>query len=312
MSKEKQYRYSEIFRSIQGEGVYTGVPTAWIRLWGCNFECKGFRQKDLDDPSSWVLPYKDFDPKSIIVMEELPVWEYGCDSSYSFAKQFRHLAHISTISEIVDKLTETMKSPWNPTGKFLHEKSKQEQHMAFTGGEPMMSQAAVQAIMEEFARRENAPRFVTVETNGTQPIKDELANFIREKFYPSEDFGGIVQDCRGTPEWFWSVSPKLRSSGEKWADAIKPEVVAAYSDASDCGQLKFVVDSSDRTWYEVDKAVAEFREAGVTWPVHIMPVSATKEGQEDIQKQVCVQAMERGFNFAARVHCWVFGNTLGS
>ena len=27
---DKKYIYSEIFHSIQGEGHYTGVPTAWI------------------------------------------------------------------------------------------------------------------------------------------------------------------------------------------------------------------------------------------------------------------------------------------
>ena len=30
--KERKYYYSEIFYSIQGEGHYTGVPTAWIRF----------------------------------------------------------------------------------------------------------------------------------------------------------------------------------------------------------------------------------------------------------------------------------------
>ena len=28
--EEKKYYYSEIFYSIQGEGHYTGVPTAWL------------------------------------------------------------------------------------------------------------------------------------------------------------------------------------------------------------------------------------------------------------------------------------------
>lgn len=311
MSKEKQYRYSEIFRSIQGEGEYTGVPTAWLRMWGCNFECAGFGQKNLDDRSTWELPYLDFDPKSIIAVEQLPVWHTGCDSSYSWAKQFRHLAHINTVPGIVDKITDILKSPWNPTGTFLHEKSKQEQHMAFTGGEPMMSQVAMQSIMQEFADRKNAPRFVTVETNGSLPISDELTDFIHKKFYPSEDFGGIVQDARGTPEWFWSVSPKLRASGEKWEEAIRPDVLAGYSDASDAGQLKFVVDGTERTWYEVDKAVEEFREAGIYWPVWIMPVGADLEGQNSVAAAICDQAQDRGFNISARVHVYIYGNAIG-
>ena len=41
---EKKYYYSEIFHSIQGEGEYTGVPTAWIRFFLCNLQCNGFGQ----------------------------------------------------------------------------------------------------------------------------------------------------------------------------------------------------------------------------------------------------------------------------
>ena len=33
-------RVLEIFDSIQGEGVYTGYPTTFIRLAGCNLKCK--------------------------------------------------------------------------------------------------------------------------------------------------------------------------------------------------------------------------------------------------------------------------------
>jgi len=75
--------YSEIFKSIQGEGHYTGVPTTWLRFFGCNLECNGFGQDDPTDPSTYQLPYKDFDIIDTQVIEELPVWKYGCDSSYS-------------------------------------------------------------------------------------------------------------------------------------------------------------------------------------------------------------------------------------
>lgn len=312
MSREKEYRYSEIFMSFQGEGHYTGVPTVWIRLWGCNLECNGFGQKDVSNPDTWVLPLNDFDVKSVNSVEDLPVWHTGCDSSYSWSKRFRGLAQKGTASEIVDKLEECLRSPHNPHGKFLNHHSGQETHLAFTGGEPMMSQPAMIAIMEEFAKRDNAPRFVTVETNGTRPIKDELDDFIRRKFFMTSEQGGIVDDSRGSPEWFWSVSPKLRVSGEPWEKAIKPDVVEAYSDASGAGQLKYVVDNDNRTWFEVDKATEEFRQAEIMWPVWVMPVGADTDMQEETAEVVALGAIDRGFNVAARVHAYVFGNKIGT
>ena len=33
-----------MFYSIQGEGRWVGVPSVFLRLFGCNFECAGFGQ----------------------------------------------------------------------------------------------------------------------------------------------------------------------------------------------------------------------------------------------------------------------------
>ena len=35
---ERKYHYSEIFHSIQGEGHYTGLTTAWIIFLLCNLQ----------------------------------------------------------------------------------------------------------------------------------------------------------------------------------------------------------------------------------------------------------------------------------
>ena len=32
-------KISEIFYSIQGEGIYQGIPQVFIRFWGCNLHC---------------------------------------------------------------------------------------------------------------------------------------------------------------------------------------------------------------------------------------------------------------------------------
>ena len=42
MSKLK---ISELFYSIQGEGRYMGVPSVFLRTFGCNFTCSGFGMK---------------------------------------------------------------------------------------------------------------------------------------------------------------------------------------------------------------------------------------------------------------------------
>ena len=35
-------KVSEIFYSAQGEGRFVGVPSVFLRTFGCNFTCPGF------------------------------------------------------------------------------------------------------------------------------------------------------------------------------------------------------------------------------------------------------------------------------
>ena len=53
---DKQYYYSEIFHSAQGEGMYTGVPGPWLRYFMCNLQCNGFGQDDPTNPETYRLP----------------------------------------------------------------------------------------------------------------------------------------------------------------------------------------------------------------------------------------------------------------
>jgi organic radical activating enzyme len=333
----KKYKYSEIFGdTFQGEGYYCGVPTVWVRFFGCNFNCDGFGQDDPTNPATWSLDYQTVDISSIKRMEDLPVFNRGCDSSYSWAKKYHHLAPTATVEQICDQLEDFLKKGGhNPEGKFLHPKSGQWTHLAFTGGEPMMNQNAIVDIMLEFARRGNVPKYVTVETNGTQKARSKFAeylsgerdsaldydyNALKDTFYmrdlinmKAENYIGLDAEeeaLRGI-EWFWSVSPKLYLSGEQKADALQPDVVAEYARLSNHGQLKYVCDGSDRAWQEVEEFTAAFREAGVQWPVWIMPVGATVEGQNKVAAKVAEEACRRGYNVAARVHCYIFGNTVG-
>lgn len=290
-------KYSETFYSAQGEGKYIGIPSLWLRFFMCNLQCNGFGQKDPTNPKTYELPYETVDISNINRVEDLPVFEKGCDSSYTWSKRFKHLMTDRSVEETVDNLTALL-----PGGKFQHPKSKQWTHMVFTGGEPMLkkSQEGMIAILKEFANRDNLPKNVTVETNGTQPITPELEKFIDEYFFTH---GG---------DWFWSVSPKLWSTaGEKAKKAIVPEVVGGYAKAGRHGQLKFVVNGSEESWKEVEENVDRFRQAGCNFPVWIMGVGGTLEGLKVTEAMIADEAIQRGYNYTSRVHVHIYGNAIG-
>ena len=296
---EKRYYYSEIFHSIQGEGHYTGVPTAWIRFFLCNLQCNGFGQIDPSDPSTYELPFETYDVSQVKRVEDLPVWDKGCDSSYTWAKKYKHLMGQETPTVLANKIVDVLKTDSNPDGLFLHPVTKQRQHLCITGGEPLMvtGQTATVGIYEELEKQNNLPSSMTFETNGTQKLKQ-----------PFIDWANRIDT-----EIFFSVSPKLWSvAGEKAEKAIKPEIVAEYYNTSKTGQLKFVCGHKDEQWDEMEEAIAKFKSAGVDWPIWVMPVGAREEEQKDSAGAVAKRAFQRGYNVAARVHVYLFGNAIGT
>lgn len=326
--KENKIYYSEIFgNTIQGEGQYTGVPTVWIRFFLCNLECAGFGQDTPSKPETYKsLESKLIDLVNITDIKDLPVFEYGCDSAYSVAKRYKHLQKHETVSEIVDRIQALL-----PDGKFFHPVTKQPIHFAFTGGEPMINQDAIVQILEEFSKRDMKLKYVTFESNGTKPIKQNLVDCLVQKI----DMESL--------EVLWSVSPKLlHTAGEQRKKAIKPENFSDYyhelinwckwsgrwSSANDSFydlikmQIKFVANGTEETWNEINEVVAlcneydlKYRRDKITF--WIMPVGGTLEGQEGKIEghigagQIADEAIKRGFNVAARVHNYLWSNVVG-
>ena len=290
-------KYSETFFSAQGEGKYVGIPSLWMRFFLCNLQCNGFGQKDPTDPSTYELPYEKLDITDITNVFDLPVFDKGCDSSYTWAKKYSHLITDKTVQEACDELTALL-----PRGKFIHPDTGQETHMVFTGGEPMLknTQPAMMGVLEEFQKRENMPNYVTIETNGTRPITQELADYIAWFTYD------------GTREWYWSLSPKLwATAGEQSKKAIKPEVIGRYAEVSPHGQLKYVVNGTDESWREVEENTRMFRDAGCNFPVWIMGVGGTFEGLVQTEASIADEAIRRGYYYTSRVHVHIYGNAIG-
>ena len=296
---EPSLKYSETFYSAQGEGQYVGIPSLWMRFFLCNLQCNGFGQKDPTDPSTYELPYETIDISDITNVFDLPVFEKGCDSSYTWSKKYKHLITDKTVEEAVDELTSLL-----PHSQFVHPVTGQSAHMVFTGGEPMLknTQPGMINIVEEFKRRKNMPKNVTVETNGTKPISDEIAEWIQREYSNWAD----------GREWYLSLSPKLwATAGEKSKKAIKPDVIGRYAEVSPHGQLKFVVNGTDESWKEVEENTKLFRDAGCNFPVWIMGVGGTFEGLVQTEATIADEAIQRGYNYTSRVHVHIYGNAIG-
>ena len=146
---------------------------------------------------------------------------------------------------------------------------------------------------------QNLPASITWETNGTQKLTSEFVDLVDSPLFE--------------PEAFFSVSPKLWTvAGEKREKAIKPDIVKSYYDISKKGQLKFVVGQTQEEWDELDEVVDLFRDAGVDYPVWIMPVGAREEEQQATAGDVARMAFQRGYNVSGRMHVYLFGNAIGT
>lgn len=285
MSKLK---VAEIFYSIQGEGRYAGVPSVFLRTFGCNFECRGFampkgeKTTEPEDIASVVHLYNNY--------EDLPLANTGCDSYASWHPGFKHLSPTMEALEVVNKMEDLIpNNTWmQPDGHDIH--------LVITGGEPLLGwQRAYPELIGQC--QYNGLTNITFETNGTQRL--------------TKDFYDWLTSIGANVSLFtFSVSPKLSCSGESWADAIQPEIVAEYETVGNA-YLKFVVSTMDDV-LEVEKAVAEYQAAGFTGPVYLMPVGGTVDTYNLNTKQVAQLAMERGYRYSPRLQVDIWRNAWGT
>jgi 7-carboxy-7-deazaguanine synthase len=292
-------RYSEMFWSFQGEAELAGTPSVWLRFFGCNLECNGFGQDHPTQPDTWELPYKDFDLIAVDRLENLPVWNKGCDSSYSWSNKFKHLAKDTDVDGACDQIESLL-----PLGKFTHPVSQQENMLSFTGGEPMLQQKQMKEIVNTLVQRGNIPKLITVETNGTKKLNKELQTYINEYLY---DIG---------VRWHWAISPKLFNTSGEVGQVLVDTFMSYIDSTKSTGIIKFVCNGSEESWQEIEYCANEIRlfskRAEISTPdIWIMPVGATKEEQENVES-ICNSAMQKGYKVATRNHCYVYGNKIGT
>ena len=290
-------KVSELFYSLQGEGRFVGVPSVFLRTYGCNFTCSGFgckpgeKSTGADDVAEVVHMYNNF--------LELPLVETGCDSYASWHPAFKHLSPTYETADLVtNMLALTPNNMWQ-------QNNGNDVHLVITGGEPLLGWQRAYGELLEHPRMKDL-RNITFETNGTQRLSDDFKDVLNKWYGGTEDSDPCTPAGR---EITFSVSAKLSASGESWADAIKPEIVVEYQDWG-YTYLKFVVETQEHV-DEAVKAVDAYRAAGFDGSVYLMPQGGVVDPYESNKLNIANICCERGFNYSPRLHVDLWGNGWG-
>ena len=288
MSKIK---VAELFYSIQGEGRYMGVPSVFLRTFGCNFKCAGFgmprgvlsTEVETISFAHANTPFTNY--------KDLPLVSTGCDSYASWHPDFKDLSPMLESDAIVNRIMEIL--PYNEW---------RDEHLVITGGEPLLGwQRAYEDLISNHKMR--GLKEITFETNGTQKLQSGFKTFFQEWKKPPL---GLNSDKEIT----FSVSAKLPCSGEKWEEAILPEVVCEYEEVG-YTYLKFVV-ATDRDKVDAEMAVYEYRKAGFKGPVYVMPVGGVERVYNLNNRHVAEIAMRKGWRYSDRLQVPLFKNEWGT
>jgi 7-carboxy-7-deazaguanine synthase len=291
-------KISELFYSAQGEGRFVGVPSVFLRTFGCNFTCAGFgcrpgeRSTGADEVAEIVHMFERF--------EDLPLVETGCDSYASWHPAYKHLSPNYETTEVVDRMLAL-----TPNHEWI-QRNGNDVHLVITGGEPLLGWQRAYEELLSHASMLNLQN-LTFETNGTQALQPAFRQYLLNWTLNSK-YNSLAQ--KRTPAALtFSVSPKLSASGESWEDAIQPKIVVDYEWVGTV-YLKFVVDSQAH-FEEVDQAVSEYRAAGFKGKVFVMPQGGVAVPYEKNRVNVANWALERGYNYSPRLHVDLWGNGWG-
>jgi organic radical activating enzyme len=176
-----------------------------------------------------------------------------------------------------------------------------DEHLVITGGEPLLGwQRAYPDLLDHPTMQ--GLKEITFETNGTQPFDPKFRQYLLNWSLGNKE--------RGRNALTFSVSAKLPCSGERWEEAIVPEVVCAYEEVG-YTYLKLVV-ATEQDLIDAERAVEEYRTAGFMGPVYVMPVGGVERVYTLNNRAVAEMAMRKGWRYSDRLQVPLFKNEWGT
>jgi len=290
MSKIK---VAELFYSIQGEGRYMGVPSIFLRTFGCNFTCDGFgmprgeKTNERHIIAERIAEFKDY--------RDLPLVHTGCDSYASWDPRFKDLSPVVETDGLAESII-----------NLLPHKEWKDEHLVITGGEPLLGWQRAYPDLLNHPKMEGLKE-ITFETNGTQPLSPEFRHYLLDWTLNPR---GVPGGKRGRESLTFSVSAKLPCSGEAWEDAIKPDIVMQYEEVGHT-YLKFVI-ATEQDFADAECAIGAYRAAGFKGHVYLMPVGGVESVYEMNNRKVADLAMKHGLRYSDRLQVPLFKNEWGT
>ena len=239
----------EIFHSIQGEGKSIGVPSVFVRTSLCNLHC---------------------------------IW---CDTDYTWNWVGTRFPHVH---DALPGYRKFQKKEW------IEECSVQsiaEEVAAFpcknvilTGGEPMLQQAGLAALMRVLRSLSIDYRFET-ETNGT--------------LKPTPEFDAAIDQ--------YNVSPKLANSNNSQKLRERPAVLRFFAQ-SEKANFKFVL-ATPTDLEEVLRLMAAYQiPAEKIW---LMPEATERQTLQEKREWLVDICKNYGFRYSDRLHVQIWGSKKG-
>jgi organic radical activating enzyme len=239
----------EIFFSIQGEGKSVGIPSVFVRTALCNLHC---------------------------------IW---CDTDYTWNWKGTRFPHVNDAKPGYQKFD---KKEWIAECDIAEVATEVAafpcRNVILTGGEPMLQQTGLVALMT--ALRNVSPEYrFEVETNGTM--------------LPSPEFDAAIDQ--------YNVSPKLENSGNVRRLREKPAAYRFFA-GSPKANFKFVV-AAKNDLAEVLSLIGTYGIAPEK--VWLMPEGTSAKALASRRRWLVEICKQHGFRYSDRLHVQIWGAKKG-
>ncbi len=196
---EAKIKVGRIELKLQTDGYYSGNPSVFVEVFGCNLSCPKLNSKHV--PSETPKHYETVGDISTGLIHT------GCDHAHAWHKDYYWLNSTQTVTQICERILDVLPDrSWVAlSGKPIH--------LIFTGGEPLLQQAMLAKILNRMDRltgiaKQKPLSYVTIETNATQELTAETITAFKDW----ERNNKYIEEF--SRQILFANSPKLSNTGE--------------------------------------------------------------------------------------------------